>query len=217
MNQSIETTLFKNPRDLRIYGGSFTGIAGDVNVHSYAEDMGLKALLNSSSPSAAFNSRQCSPPPRCYPGTRKEILEKITDWVNLGISAEQPMRNRILWVHGPAGSGKSAIAQTIAEKCEKHLAASFFFSRAHAERNSIDKLFVTLAYQLSVSIPSARSPILTAFNFDVSIVHQDISCQVQKLIVEPLQQLAFDMDNPIVIIDGLDECNDRDNQLFASL
>ncbi|KAG6808644.1 hypothetical protein H0H92_003420, partial [Tricholoma furcatifolium] len=117
MNQSIEANIFKNNSHLRIYGGNYTGIAGDVNVHTYAEDMRLKALMDVSSPSAAFNSFQRDPPPRCHPGTCTEILGKITDWINQGISADEPNCDRILWVHGPAGSGKSAIAQTIAEQC----------------------------------------------------------------------------------------------------
>ncbi|KAG6825915.1 hypothetical protein H0H92_001870 [Tricholoma furcatifolium] len=126
MNQSFDYSLFKNARGLRIDGGTFTGVAGDVNFNNFQDsgDGTLKALMDASSPSAAFNSIQRFPPPKCHPGTRKEILEKITEWVNQGISAEEPTRDRVLWVHGPAGSGKSAIAQTLAEQCEgKSLAA----------------------------------------------------------------------------------------------
>jgi len=33
-----------------------------------------------------------------------------------------------MWLNGPAGAGKSAILQTIAERCkDNRLAASFFF------------------------------------------------------------------------------------------
>jgi adenylate kinase family enzyme len=65
---------------------------------------------------------------------------------------------RFLWIFGPAGSGKSAIAQTIAEICFKlnKLAASFFFSRNAAARNNESMLITTLVYQLANSFPEMR-------------------------------------------------------------
>ncbi|KAG6918521.1 hypothetical protein DXG01_013611 [Tephrocybe rancida] len=180
----------------------------------------LKALLGATSPSAAFNSHERHPPPRCHPGTRQAIRDIIAAWIDQGPGEGDA--ERILWVHGPAGAGKSAVAQTIAENCDGRglLAASFFFSRAHAARNSIDKLFITIAYQLAVSISPLRPGILASFSNDPSIVNQTISAQVDKLIIAPFQALAalraqssHAQPSPfIVIIDGLDECTGTDNQ-----
>ena len=41
-----------------------------------------------------------------------------------------------LWLYGPAGAGKSSIAQSISELCDEAgiLDASFFFSRSAAGR-----------------------------------------------------------------------------------
>ncbi len=47
------------------------------------------------------------PPPRCHPDTRKKVLKVITDWIE-----DSYPRQRIVWLNGPAGAGKSAIAQT---------------------------------------------------------------------------------------------------------
>ena len=56
--------------------------------------------------------------------TREKILKIIMDWIN-----HPRPRRRIVWLNGPAGAGKSAIAQTIAMRCsDEKLAASFFFS-----------------------------------------------------------------------------------------
>ena len=54
----------------------------------------------------------------------------------------------LLWMQGPAGAGKSAIQQTIAERAasERILAASFFFSHEDPERDNPGKLIPTLAY-----------------------------------------------------------------------
>ena len=64
----------------------------------------------------------------------------------------------ILWLYGPAGAGKSAIAQTIAEKCDEtgHLSASFFFSRTSPGRDDMNHLIPTLAYQLALLFPETR-------------------------------------------------------------
>ena len=59
----------------------------------------------------------------CLDGTRQAAIEKVMDWVT-GDDARQ-----ICWLYAPAGFGKSALAQTIAEICVEReiLAASFFF------------------------------------------------------------------------------------------
>jgi len=60
---------------------------------------------------AAYDSQERDLAPRCHPGTRSEILEKVDAWANAGAEG-----TGILWLHGPAGAGKLAIAQTVAEK-----------------------------------------------------------------------------------------------------
>uniref|UniRef100_A0A0W0G219 Nephrocystin 3-like N-terminal domain-containing protein n=1 Tax=Moniliophthora roreri TaxID=221103 RepID=A0A0W0G219_MONRR len=64
--------------------------------------------------------------------SRQEIQVEILGWIR------SPRHERPLyWLHGPAGAGKSVIAQTIAELGENEgsLRASFFFSRNHGERS----------------------------------------------------------------------------------
>ncbi|KAJ6561953.1 hypothetical protein B0H19DRAFT_867908, partial [Mycena capillaripes] len=65
--------------------------------------------------------------PVCYAGTRPAVLEDMPSWVDAG-------PKNIFWLHGPAGAGKSAIAQMFAENCrtESRLGASFFFKRGHS-------------------------------------------------------------------------------------
>ena len=63
-----------------------------------------------------------------------------------------------MWLYGPAGAGKSAIAQSIAELCHDAniLAASFFFSRTAVGRNNDSCPIPTLVYQLCPSMPPIR-------------------------------------------------------------
>ena len=98
------------------------------------------------SPGAAYDSQERFPAPRCHPGTRTELLNKIEEWIGAGAGRGAM---DLLWLHGPAGAGKSAIAQTVAEICAERgqLAASFFFSRSSPDRNALKHLFPTIAVQ----------------------------------------------------------------------
>ena len=136
-------------------------------------------------------------------------MEKIETWVKSDSGGKS-----ILWLHGPAGAGKSAIAQTVAEACARHdeLAASFFFARTVAGRNSAKHLFPTIAVQIALSAPEKRLGLDSILNYDpfiaerasgsadlVASLFQDCSALV------PTSQF-------LVIIDGLDECQGHDDQ-----
>jgi hypothetical protein len=121
-----------------------------------------------------------------------------------------------LWLYGPAGAGKSAIAQTIAELLENAglLAATFFFSRNAAGRNDKTPLVATLVYQLIISIPEIRAHVLEALDRDPAVFSRSIEAQSQALIIKPLNAVAIDetlapilLSRPrLIILDGLDEC-----------
>ena len=133
-------------------------------------------------------------------------------WINWG----EDLYAFIMWVYGPAGAGKSAIAQTIAEMCEEEmiLLASFFFSRNDPSRSTVKPLIATIAYQITTNLPDAREAILAAIERDPLIFSKSLTIQVKTLIVAPLQPLAEAsyFNNPasrrLIIIDGLDECFD---------
>jgi hypothetical protein len=126
----------------------------------------------------------------------------------------------ILWLYGPAGAGKSAIAQTIAELLEEagFLAAAFFFSRNSAGRNDKTPLVATLVYQLVKSIPEIRAHVLEAVEEDPALFSCSIQAQIQALIVKPLNAVANDetlilVSRPrLIILDGLDECRTTSSQ-----
>jgi ABC-type branched-subunit amino acid transport system ATPase component len=75
----------------------------------------------------------------------------------------------MLWLSGPAGAGKTALAKTIAEiyKACGRLLGTFFFSRTKAGRSSGATLVPTLAYQLMLSLPSTRLHILNNIKEDL--------------------------------------------------
>ena len=134
-------------------------------------------------------------------------------------------QTRFLWLYGPAGAGKSAIEQTIAELCHKMkiLAASFFFSRSIGGRNEKTFLITTIVGQLIVSIPEIREHVGNALYNDPSLPTRSLEAQMDALIVKPLEAAAssstggVEFMNPrpkVIILDGLDECGDPESQRY---
>ncbi|KDR74922.1 hypothetical protein GALMADRAFT_70600, partial [Galerina marginata CBS 339.88] len=140
------------------------------------------------------------------------------DWIH---GADQETRNALIaWLYGPAGSGKSAIARTIAEICAKEgiLVASYFFSRFDSTRNHGRSFVATIAYQVSLAFPDIRDHIISVVDRDPFIFSRSLDSQMFSLITEPLQVRSgagdFGTATPprVIIVDGLDECEDRDGQ-----
>jgi environmental stress-induced protein Ves len=131
-------------------------------------------------------------------------------------------KSRLIWLHGTAGVGKSAVAFTVAERMrglkvaeqttvEKRLAATFFFSRKHTQRCTTGYFFATLAYQLACNFPSIREDVNTAIRENPGLLHPDKSphAQMDALFLRPLRELRFRLREcpPLVfVIDALDEC-----------
>ena len=167
---------------------------------------GQDILLKHVALGAFHNSAERFDPPKCYPKTREAILAKIEAWVK-----ERPENGGLLvfWMYGPAGAGKSAIAQSIAELCEAFLAASFFFSRTAPGRSDNSRLVATIVWQLIKAIPEIREIVLSALEYDPTLLFQTPATQMKALIIEPMNQVPMDQlekRSRLVIIDGLDEC-----------
>ncbi|KAF8961761.1 hypothetical protein BDZ97DRAFT_2028593 [Flammula alnicola] len=190
--------MFDNACNVLVTGGSFISQKRGMN--------GIQYLVQAIATSAIHDSDERYDPPKCHPETRKTILEDIMAWIR------NPSRSkRVLRLHGPAGAGKSAISQTIADLCQEFglLAASFFFSRTSRERNTGSRLFSTLAYQLAIKVPQLKELIEEVIESDPAIVSKSMELQLKHLILEPLGQLRQASPQPlpqVIIIDGLDEC-----------
>ncbi|KAF8191178.1 hypothetical protein BJ912DRAFT_925382 [Pholiota molesta] len=173
----------------------------------------LKLLLKRVATSAFHNSARRVDPPRCHENTRVAIQQQIYDWIVLDLLVRQTW---IMWMHGAAGAGKSAIVQSIAELCEQAQIplASFFFIRTDATRNSMAPLIVTLVYQLIQSIPQVQEEILGIIENHPLIFDQSLKSQLEKLIIQPLLRVREHFKGFFVIlIDGLDECIERAHQV----
>ncbi|KAJ7478124.1 hypothetical protein FB451DRAFT_181850 [Mycena latifolia] len=155
---------------------------------------------------ALHDSGERFPEPPCHPGTQTAVLEKLKSW-SLNTSPD----STILWLHGCAGMGKSAIAQMFASDCQAQgrLGASFFFKRGHPKRGTWHSLFTTLAYQLATSIPELLLPVQQAMDADKLVVGRVMTVQFRKLFVEVFKNTPDLHFMPVIVLDGLDECADH--------
>ena len=137
-----------------------------------------------------------------------------------------PQGERIFWLSGMAGTGKSAIARTLAHNlyAKEQLGASFFFSRGRGDRGNASKFFTSIAYQLAlcdIENGALARLIRKAVDRHPDIIKRAKRDQWKHLIQEPLSQMKSHSVHGIVltiVIDALDECeDDRDVQLILRI
>ncbi|PPQ69541.1 hypothetical protein CVT24_001471 [Panaeolus cyanescens] len=211
------STMFGAGAKVLIHGGNPT--FQHINITNQGKDASNTAdLYSRSAPSAAFNSKERYEPPECHPNTRVEFLKRVEDW-----AANGPLR--LMWLHGPAGVGKSAVAQTTAATLHKDgkLAASFFFSKTappESHRGHEERFVTTIAHQLTENIPGLRKLVQNVIENKPSVFDLNLSQQVMELILEPMKQLPRGGMIPllasrppnVIVVDGLDECQDEAGQ-----
>ncbi|KAG1726567.1 hypothetical protein EDB19DRAFT_225526 [Suillus lakei] len=157
-----------------------------------------------------FDSEYRQPHSRCMENTRVALRKRITQVLD-----RRDQTN--VWLKGLAGVGKSSIAFTISEelKAAERLAATFFFSHKHAQKDAA--IIPTIAYQLALAIPHIQDKIVYAIKNDKMLLSPGKSRtdQMRELIIKPLQELkdvywrntTVSQRVPFVItIDALDEC-----------
>jgi len=143
----------------------------------------------------------------CLPGTRGSLLRDICDVLN-NPSEDAP---RVCLLTGVAGSGKSAVAHSIARLYDeqKRLGSSYCFSGTDVASRNPKNLFSTIARDLSDHDPQYKTALWGVVKADRALrTSQSPMEQIQKLIIEPTRYL--DAIGPLVIvIDALDESGDQ--------
>ncbi|KAF8644602.1 hypothetical protein AX16_008376 [Volvariella volvacea WC 439] len=154
---------------------------------------------------ATHNGNMRADPLGCHPETCVEIIAEMIEWIQL----RERVKN-VLWIYGPAGIGKSAIAKTIAEKLDDKdsvakLAASFFFWGTDQSRNHLLYFTLTLAYQLTIFSEALRKEVDTVLDVNPMLLHAGVGVQWKRLIVDTVTAVPH-LPPAAIILDGLDEC-----------
>lgn len=116
----------------------------------------------------------------------------------------------MLWLFGPTGVGKSAVAQTIGEYAtERGLRGATVFLSRTRKLDDPTRLVTSISYQLAMRNPAYKRLVMEALKDDPTILDKDERTQFKKLLVEPFATLSKQKESfqkLLVIIDGLDEC-----------
>ncbi|KAM5544479.1 hypothetical protein V8D89_002139 [Ganoderma adspersum] len=148
-------------------------------------------------------------------GTRIEVLEELEDWIHT-----VPSDKSICVLNGAVGTGKSSIASHFAQRLREsgHLGASVFFDRGVDDLSSTRLFFSTLAYQLAHYQDSLRPHIVAAVQEYLKLGRiQDAKYQGEHLVRQPLLA-ARDHRTPVVIVvDGVDECEEESPGLISTV
>ncbi|KAF9526187.1 hypothetical protein CPB83DRAFT_495357 [Crepidotus variabilis] len=149
-------------------------------------------LFEHSASGALLNSNERFNPPRCAPGTRLAPISTVTNWIHGG-----GQTSSVMMLTGSVGSGKTAIAQTIAEKIKEEglLLACHFFARTsdHDHRNDGDRLAPNLVSQMMNTIPETRQYVELGIKQNSMIFSQHPEGVFEDLFIRPLL-LAVDPD-----------------------
>ena len=137
----------------------------------------------------------------CLNGTRKSVLMQIECW--------SEGQQNVFWLNGLAGTGKSTIAQTFAERmfADGRLGASFFCSKDSVDRSDLQAIFPTLAFQLALKYPTFRDKLLQVLKATHDVRKESLCSQMERLVVGPLKEINT---STLIIIDALDECKDEE-------
>ncbi|KAF4620557.1 hypothetical protein D9613_000082 [Agrocybe pediades] len=197
--------------NILVTGGNFSQSVGKTQSSISFDRLAAKAFPR------AFHLADSDPShSTCYTNTRTKILERIQSWALRKTEKEK----YIMWLHGAAGGGKTAIARTIAKWCDQEegiLLGDFFFSRSDGVGDQISSLAPTLAYRMAVhtlkDLKEAKSAISNAITRDPHIFVASLSQQLKTLVLEPFDVVAPCGILPyVIVLDGLDETLSPEDQ-----
>jgi hypothetical protein len=165
---------------------------------------------------AKYNSSEESQLASCLNGTRIDLLGQIDDW------AENREGKSIYWLCGGAGTGKSTISRTVAQRFDrkKQLGGSFFFKQSDADRGNADRFFPTIVRQLADQIPALKQPVADAIDQDSSLCTSGLQDQFDRLFKKPLMSIEpkqLPHRCIVIVVDALDECDRKHTKKFLTL
>ena len=180
----------------------------------------FEVLASDFVPDALYHSekRQLEHAVTCQPETQTYVLGAIRAWAN----SSTTNASQVCWLSGPAGTGKTTVAHTIAAEYDRksRLAASFFFWRKTGDRDDINKLVATLAYQIAKKIPLAKEGMEENLRLEdedeplAVLIDRFSKTSLEDRLSKLLISKSYTNPDPaapyLVVIDGLDECSSRE-------
>ncbi|CUA72611.1 putative WD repeat-containing protein alr3466 [Nostoc sp, PCC 7120] [Rhizoctonia solani] len=141
----------------------------------------------------------------CAANTREQVLLDLQAW------KDNPDGEKVCWINGMAGTGKTTIANTLCALLDKthELGASFFCTRSIPSCRNVKLILPTIAHQLARFSSPFRGALLQVLEQDPEVHSKVPRVQFKRMILEPLQQVMRSLPSrTIIVIDALDECDD---------
>ncbi|KAI9330815.1 hypothetical protein BDR26DRAFT_690469 [Obelidium mucronatum] len=153
-------------------------------------------------------------------GTRLWAVEMVNEWL-------QNEEERVLWLNGGAGLGKSFIAWLVSQNLPAtyQLGSAFYCRHNDAQKNNAESLVATLAHDLSVVLPELQAHLEIVRLADEKRVadgNVSILSNPRKAFKSLLLDGFKSIQNPpqrniLIIIDALDECGKQGDATRAAL
>ena len=142
---------------------------------------------------------------------RDWIIQKFDEWL------ADPNSERIFWITGPPGIGKTALSTKLLST-RPEVVAVHLCRAGHTQKGDARRCVMSIAYQLSTQLPNYEER-LNALPLQSIIPESDAQTLFDRLILQPL---SGDFPDPkrtlVVLIDALDEAtHDGRNPLAALL
>ncbi|KAJ2933530.1 hypothetical protein H1R20_g3557, partial [Candolleomyces eurysporus] len=202
---------FNKARNVQIDKYNFNYNDNSVNVNPSADPLSkLKARIAAG---AIHDSAERCDAPKCHPETRVAVQNNLYRWIVEGDGElEQP--KKIKWVTGPAGTGKTAVMGSLADRCAEDglLGATFFFASWSASigRRRKTAFVTTIAHQLAQRREDLKNAISAAMEKNPDVLEKNLHIQMEVLVLAPLREVVCQCEGPelrgAIIVDGLDEC-----------
>ncbi|KAJ2925972.1 hypothetical protein H1R20_g11119, partial [Candolleomyces eurysporus] len=186
--------------------------------------LGLCKILRPIIDASHTRDRKRSPPDSaCFPGTRQQVVKNVNTWARNDVTTDSEPHLR--WMHGYVGSGKSSISQEVCDTSDREdrPVVSFFFFRNAGDRSKIWRLATTLASQMAAVIPQTEPFIREAVQANRALLAPNeggvsLRTRMQRLVYAPFKAVAqlkkrgraLTKGPFLIVLDGLDECDNKD-------
>lgn len=147
----------------------------------------------------------------CLSGTRTIVIKNICDW------ALDTSLNKMFWLNGLPGVGKSSIACSVLKELrtlDNSTAESFFCQRGNMLYNNAKVVIQTLIYNLACDVPAFRDCLLLKLrdargqNY---LEYTHYSEELRDIVCSSLKETAS-QGAAVMLVDALDECLDDREQ-----
>ncbi|KAG8724609.1 hypothetical protein FRC09_016579 [Ceratobasidium sp. 395] len=166
----------------------------------------LDRLLRSTTALNRLPDPNALPRTTCAENTRVDVLHNIKGWIRHGNNRQ------VYWLSGMAGSGKTTIAYTLCDhlKNSGYPTASYFCMRRLPTYRKANLILLEVSRQLSLLSRPFLCALHDAISPDAVVQNLPIHDQFKRLIAMPLRRVGHTFPaHPVVVIDALDECEDR--------